>query len=109
MTRRTTTFTLAAAALAGAALFAPAAQADRVGFNVSIAGPGYGVSFGNAPYWRGQRHRHYRPRYVAPPLVYAPPVVYEAPVVYRAPRVVYRAPYVVRRPVVVHGPVYYGY
>jgi hypothetical protein len=117
MLRRTTHLALGTALLAAAATFAPAAHADRVGFNVSIGGPGYGVSFGNGPYWRG--HHHYRPywsaAYIAPPvvyaspIVYAPPVVYSAPVVYRAPRVVYRAPYVVRHPVVVRGPVYYGY
>ena len=111
MIRRTTHIALETALLAAAATFAPAAHADRVGFNISIGGPGYGVAFGSAPYWRG--HHHYRPywsaAYIAPPVVYAPTVVYPAPVVYRAPRVVYRAPYAVRRPIVVRGPVYYGY
>jgi hypothetical protein len=73
--------TLAAAGLA----FAPAAHANRVGFNLSIGGPGYAVSVGNAPYYYGPRHyypRHYwRPAYVAAPVYVAPPVVYRAPVV----------------------------
>ena len=79
MLRRTTHIALATALVAAAAAFAPAAHADRIGFNVSIGGPGYGVAFGNAPYWG---HRYYyrpawRPVYVAPPVVYAPPrVVY---------------------------------
>jgi len=101
MMRRTTQLALGTALLAAAATFAPAAHADRVGFNVSIGGPGYAVSVGNAPYW-GYRpyyrhhHRHWRPAYVAPPVVYyAPP-----------PRVVYRAPYYAPR-VVIREPVYY--
>jgi hypothetical protein len=108
MLRRTTQLALGTALIAAAAAFAPAANAGNVGFNVSIAGPGYGVSFGNAPYY-GHRHHYrpyYRPAYVAPPVVYTPAPAYYAPaVVYSAPRVVYRAPYVVRRPPVV----YYGY
>lgn len=107
MLRRTTHIALGTALAAAAAIFAPAAHADRIGFNVSIGGPGYGVSFGNAPYW-GHRHHYWpawRPVYVAPPVVYAAPrVVYVAPPV----RVVYRTPYV-RYPVVVRGPAYYGY
>jgi hypothetical protein len=106
MLRRSTHLALATALVAGAAAFAPAAHADRVGFNVSIGGPGYGVSFGNAPYF-GYRHYYrpaYAPVYVAPRIVYAsPPVVYVAP----PARVVYRAPY--RHRVVVRGPVYYRY
>lgn len=110
MLRRTTQIALGTALAAVAATFAPAAHADRVGFNVSIGGPGYAVSVGNTPYWGGYApyyRPHWRPAYVAPRVVYAPPpvVVYPAPVVYRAPRVVYRAPYAVRRPAVV----YYGY
>lgn len=107
MLRQAKHLAVGTALAAAAAVFAPAAHADRVGFNVSIGGPGYGIAFGNAPYW-GHRH-HYRPHwraaYFAPPVVYGPPVVYSAPVVYAAPRVVYRAPYVVRRPVVID----YGY
>jgi hypothetical protein len=103
MLRQAKHLAVGTALAAAAAVFAPAAHADRVGFNVSIGGPGYGIAFGNAPYW-GHRH-YYRPYwsagYIAPPIVYAPPVVYRAPVVYAAPRVVYRAPYVVRRPVVI--------
>ena len=111
MLRRTTQIALGTALVAATAAFAPVAHADRVGFNVSIGGPGYGVAFGNGPYWRGSHY--YRPywsaAYIAPPVLYSPPVYYAPPVVYRAPRVVYRAPYVVRRPVVVGRPVYYGY
>lgn len=113
MLRRTTHIALGTALVAATGVFAPAAHADRIGFNVSIGGPGYGVAFGNAPYW-GHRH-YYRPAwspyyrsawgpvYVAPPVVYAPPRV-----VYVAPRVVYRTPYV-RRHVIVREPVYYRY
>jgi hypothetical protein len=89
---------------AGSMAFAPAAHADRVGFNFSIGGPGYAVSVGNAPYYaHGYRHHHYRhwapaPVYVAPPVVYrAPVVVAPAPVYYPAPT--YYAP----------GRVYYRY
>jgi hypothetical protein len=106
MPRRRLHIALGTAIVAAAAAFAPAAQADRVGFNVSIGGPGYAVGFGNAPYW-GHRHHYYRPApvYVAPRVVYSPRVVYVAP----RPRVVYRAPYVPRR-VIVREPVYYyGY
>ena len=111
MLRRTTHFALGTALLAAAATFAPAAHAEHIGFNLSIGGPGYAVSVGNAPYWGGAHYYrpyryyrpHWRPAYVAPPVVYAPRVVYVAP----PPRVVYRAPYV-RYPVVVRGP-YYDY
>lgn len=113
MLRRTTQLALGTALVAAAATFAPAAHADRIGFNLSIGGPGYGVTFGNAPYWRGHHyHRPYwGPAYVAPPVIYAPQVVYQPPVVYRSPPAVYvyRAPYAVRRPIVVRGPVYYRY
>ena len=85
---RTTQIALASALVAATAAFAPAAHADRVGFNVSIGGPGYGVTFGNAPWW-GYRYYAPAPVYVAPPVVYAPPRV----VYYARPRVVYRAPY----------------
>ena len=88
MLRRTTQLALASALVAAPAAFAPAAHADRVGFNVSIGGPGYGVTFGNAPWW-GYRYYAPAPVYVAPPVVYAPPRV----VYYARPRVVYRAPY----------------
>lgn len=112
MIRRTTQIAIGTALVAAAAAFAPAAHAERVGFNVSIGGPGYAVSFGNAPYFGAYRPYHYGPRwraaYVAPRVVYAQPVVYPAPVVYPVPRFVYRAPYV-RHPVVVWGPVHYRY
>ena len=104
MIRRTTQLALGTALLAGLATFAPAAHADRVGFNISIGGPGYAISAGNAPYWgyapyygHPYRYRHWRRAYVAPPVVYAP-----------APRVVYRAPYVAPR-VIVREPSYYYY
>jgi hypothetical protein len=84
--------TLTAAGLA----FAPAAHAERIGFNLSIGGPGYAVSVGNAPYYGGPRYygpRHYYPRhYYAPAYVPAPAYV-APPVVYRAPVVVAPAPY----------------
>jgi hypothetical protein len=76
--------TVGAALAAGSMAFAPAAHADRVGFNLSFAGPGYGVTVGNAPYYYGHRHyyrRHYGPAYVPAPVYVAPPVVYRAPVV----------------------------
>ena len=107
MLRRTTHLAVATALVAAAAAFAPAAHASRVGFNVSIGGPGYAVTFGDRPYYRPYRHYYrpaYAPVYVAPPVVYAPP-----PVVYVPPaRVVYRAPYV-RHHVVVGAPVWYRY
>ena len=86
--------TLTAAGLA----FSPAAHAEHVGFNLSIGGPGYAVSVGNAPYYHGGPRyygRHYYPRhYWAPayaPAYVAPPVVYRAPVVV-APAPYYRYP-----------------
>lgn len=103
MQLRTPQVVLGTVLVAAVTAFAPAAHASRVGFNVSIGGPGYGIAFGDAPYW-GYRP-YYRPAYYPRPVIYAPPrVVYVAP---RA-RVVYRAPYV-RYPVVVGRPVYYGY
>lgn len=104
MLRRTTHLALATALVAGAAAFAPAAHADRVGFNLSFGGPGYGVAVGNAP-WYGYRYYAPAPVYVAPPVVYAPPrVVYYAP---PPPRIVYRVPY--RHRYVVYPRVYYRY
>jgi hypothetical protein len=108
MLRRKALIAAAGATIAAGMLaFAPAAKADRIGFNLSIGGPGYGVTVGNAPYYRGYGPRYYGPRYrhwapapvyVAPPVVYRPPVVYTAPV----PRYGYRAPYY-------PGRVYYRY
>jgi hypothetical protein len=89
---------LAAVALASGVALAPAAHANQVGFNVSIGGPGYGVTVGNAPYWGGGGYyRHYYPyrAYYPAPVYVAPPVVY--------PRVVYPAPYYYRP----YGRVYY--
>lgn len=105
MLRRTTQLAVASAIVAAAAAFAPAAHASRVGFDVSIGGPGYAVTFGTPYYYHHHRHFYrpaYGPVYIAPPVVYAPP-----PVVYTPPRVVYRAPYAPR--VIVGGPVYYRY
>jgi hypothetical protein len=105
MLRRTTQIAVASALVAAAAAFAPAAHADRIGFNVSVGGPGYGVTFGNVPGW-GPRYYAPAPVYVAPP---PPRVVYTPPrVVYYAPpaRIVYRAPY---RHRYVHPRVYYRY
>jgi hypothetical protein len=107
MLRRKALIVATGAALAVAALAAaPAADAHggNVGFSFSIAGPGYAVGVGNAPY--------YAPTYVAPPAYYAPPSYYAppaysyyAPPVYAAP-VVVAAPYryYYRRP---YGHVYY--
>lgn len=106
MLNKTVRIAIGAALVAAATAFAPAAHADRIGFNVSIGGPGYGVSFGDMPY-RGYRpyYRHYwGPAYVPAPVVYVPRVVYVQP---RA-RVVYRASYV-RYPVVVRHRAYYDY
>ena len=51
MLRQAKHLAVGTALAAAAAVFAPAAHADRVGFNVSIGGPGYGIAFGSAPYW----------------------------------------------------------
>jgi hypothetical protein len=88
---------------AGGMAIAPAAHADRLGFNLSFAGPGYGVSIGNAPVYHGRpyyrhHHRYYAPRYVPAPVYVAPPVVYRAPVVVSPPPVYYPS-----------GRVYYRY
>ena len=107
MLRRATQIALGTALVAAAVAFAPAAHAEHVGFNVSIGGPGYGVSFGNGPYWHGDHY--YRPNWGS---VYPrgrsstrrrslSGTGLHARV--RAPRVVYRAPHVAR-PVVVARP-----
>lgn len=106
MLRRKALIAAVGASLAlGAAAFAPAAHAGgHVGFNLSFAGPGYGVTVGNAPYYYGPRYvapyvapTYYAPAYVAPAYTYydyAPPVVYSAPVVVSAPyRYGYYRPY----------------
>ena len=43
---------LGAIGLAASTAYAPAASADRIGFNVTVGGPGYGFTVGNygAPY-----------------------------------------------------------
>ena len=56
MPRRTTHLAVATALVAAAAAFAPAAHASRIGFDVSIGGPGYAVTFGDRPYYRPYRH-----------------------------------------------------
>lgn len=93
MLRRKALITALGATLAaGGMAVAPAAHADRIGFNLSFAGPGYGVTVGNAPYYYGPRYhdpyRHWRRAYVPAPVYVAPPVVYRAPVVV-APAPVY--------------------
>jgi len=103
MVRRKVLIAALGATLAvGGMAMAPAARADHIGFNLSFAGPGYGVSVGNAPVYHGRPyyyhpHRYWGPRYVpapvyvAPPVVYRPPVVVEpAPVYYPPGRVYYR-------------------
>ncbi|HVO87721.1 MAG TPA: virulence factor [Casimicrobiaceae bacterium] len=80
--------TLAATLLAGGLALAPSAQASRVAFDVSIAGPGYGISYSDGPRYYAPYRGYYAPGYVYS----APPVVYPAPYYY-GPRVVYSAPY----------------
>lgn len=88
-----------ALALAAAAAYAPAAFADRVGFNVTLGGPGYAVNFGNAGYGY---YDAWRPA----PVVVAPYAPYYAP--YRTYYRPYYPPYYA--PVVVRPyPVYRGY
>ena len=84
-----TTATLAATAAVAIALTYPsAASADNKHFNVTVGGPGYAVSVGNAGFGIGY--------YGGAPVygTFAPvPVILPAPVyapVYVAPRVVYR-------------------
>jgi len=50
MQLRTPQVVLGTALVAALTAFAPAAHASRVGFNVSIGGPGYGIAFGDAPF-----------------------------------------------------------
>ena len=96
--RKTFASAVGALALAAAAAYAPAASADRVGFNVTFGGPGYAVNVGNGGFgyydtWRPA------PVVVAP---YVPYTYYERPY-YRpyVPVPVYR-PYPVYRPHYVH-------
>jgi hypothetical protein len=98
--RTTIASTVGALALAAAAAYAPAASADRVGFNVTFGGPGYAVNVGNAGYGY---YDHWRPA----PVVVAPYAPYYRP--YRPYRPYY-APVVVPAPVVVRPyPVYRPY
>jgi hypothetical protein len=78
-----------AVALVAAAAYAPTASADRVGFNLSIGGPGYAFSAGNYGYGY---YDYYNPA----PVVVAPYVPYYGPRYYAAPVVV--DPYPVYRP-----------
>ena len=94
--RTTIASTVGALALAAAAAYAPAASADRVGFNLTFGGPGYAVNVGNAGYGY---YDHWRaaPVVVAPYAPYYRPYrPYYAPAVVPAP--VYVRPYPVYRP-----------
>jgi len=93
--RTTIASAVGALALTAAAAYAPAASADRVGFNLTLGGPGYAVNVGNFGYGY---YDHWRPA----PVVVAPYAPYYRP--YRP----YYAPAVVVRPYPVHRP-YYGY
>jgi hypothetical protein len=85
---------LGALGLAAAAFYAPAASADRVGFSLSVGGPGYAVSVGNYGYgyydhWRPAPvvvapYAPYYGTYYPRPVVVAPPVVYRPYPAYRA-------------------------
>lgn len=84
--------------LAAAVAYAPAASADRVGFNVTIGGPGYGFTVGN---YGGYYGPGYYGGYYAPP---APVVVAPAVPYYYRPYRPYYAPVVVARPYPVYRP-----
>lgn len=86
--RTTLAAALGAVGVAAAAAYAPLAHADRVGFNVTIGGPGYAFNIGNSGYGY----------YAPPPVVVAPYVPY-----YRS----YYAPPVVVRPYPVYRPYYW--
>jgi hypothetical protein len=102
MTFRSTIASAAGAlALAAAAAYAPAASADRLGFNVTFGGPGYAVNVGNVGYGFGY-DTYYRPA----PVVVAPYVPYAPYGYYGRP---YRPAYVVPAPVVRPYPVYRPY
>ena len=83
--------TIGALGLAAAAFYAPAASADRVGFSLSLGGPGYSVNLGNYgygyyDYWRPAPVvvAPYAPYYAPRPVVVPPPVVYRPYPVYRS-------------------------
>jgi hypothetical protein len=95
-----TTATLAAATVAIALAFPTAASADRNFFNVTVGGPGYAVSVGNAGWgvggWGGVPAY---PAFLAAPVVVPTRVIVPAPVfapvfapapAFVAPPVVYR-------------------
>lgn len=86
--RTTLASAIGAVALAAAAAYAPAASADRIGFNVTFGGPGYAFNVGNAGYGHYNYYRPapvvvapYAPSYYAP--YYRPYRPYYAPVVVR--------------------------
>lgn len=97
------TAVLGAVGLAAAVAYAPAASADRVGFSISVGGPGYGFTAGN---YGGYYGGYYAP----PPVIVTPAPVYRPyyrP--YYAPGPVFVAPPVVVRPYPVYRPAYRGY
>ena len=100
--RTTIASTVGVLALAAAAAYAPAASADRVGFNLTFGGPGYAVNVGNAGYGHYDHgyYDYYRPAPVVVAPYYRPYRSYYAPVIVPAPVVV--RPYPVYRP-------YYGH
>ena len=83
---------LGAVGLVAAAAYAPAASADRVGFNISVGGPGYAFSAGTVGYGYYDYYDYWQP---APVIVepyapyYRPYRPYVAPVVVQ-PYPVYR-------------------
>jgi hypothetical protein len=94
-----------------------AANAESVAWNLSIGGPGYGISVGQPGYWggapayRGPRHHNtWRPWYGSGYTAVLPaPVIYPAPLaapVGYLPPVVYPAPYAVApvRPLPYYAP-----
>jgi hypothetical protein len=94
---------LGAVGFAALAAYAPAALADRVGFNVTVGVPGLGFTVGNygAPY--GGYDGGYYGAYYAPVVVVPPPVPY-----YYRPYRPYYAPVVVPAPYPVVRPYAYG-
>lgn len=110
-TRNALVAAVGTALAAGSLAFASAAHADRLNFSLSLAGPGYGVAVGNAPYYAPYRpyvrHWHRAPVYVAPRVVYRAPVVVSGPAYYPAP--VYYGPTYYSAPAYYPGRVYYRY
>ena len=87
--------------LAAAVAYAPSAAADRIGFNVTVGGPGYGFTVGNygGYYGPGYYGGYYGGYYPPAPVVVAPPVPY-----YYRPYRAYYAPVVVAPPYPVYRP-----